>query len=109
MIKNHMSGNTSIKHLPTDACFPSAGCSEFHPRQTAKKVVLSSEENGRLSRWQDEHLFLTWCVHQAPWEDEVAVVGLMAPPLNLAGNSGHPFHATLTAARRRFRTEATRQ
>ena len=109
VIGNHMSGNTSSSTFRLTLASLLLDALEFRPRQTAKKVVLSSEDNGRLSRWQDEHLSLTWSVHQAPWENEGAVVGLMAPPLNLAGNSGHPFHATLTAARRRFRTQATRE
>ena len=109
VIKNHMSGNTASSTFRLTLASLLLDSLNLHPLRTMKKVILSPQENTRLSRWQDEHLFLTWCVHQGPWEDEVAVVGLMAPPLNLAGNSGHPFHATLTAARRRFRTEATRQ
>jgi hypothetical protein len=32
----------------------------------------------------------------------------MQPPMNLAENSSHPFHAKMSAARRRFR-DAARQ
>jgi hypothetical protein len=79
---------------------------DLHPRRTAKKVVLNPQENASLSRWQNEHLWLTWCVSPLPWENEDAVVELMAPPLNLAGNSRHPFHSILTTARNTFRASA---
>jgi hypothetical protein len=59
-----------------------------------------------LSRWMAENAFVTWLEHDQPWtmEDELIATGIF--PLNLAGNSLHPFHTTLTAIRRQMKEDA---
>lgn len=108
VIGNHMSGNTGSSTFRLTLAALLLDALDLHPRRAAKKVVLAADENASLSRWQEEHLSLTWCVSPDPWDGEDDVIELMAPPLNLAGNSRHPFHPTLTAARSSFRTHARR-
>jgi hypothetical protein len=42
------------------------------PRTAASKVVLDREDNARLREWQLQHLSLTWCERERPWEVEAA-------------------------------------
>jgi len=76
------------------------------PERTETKYVLSSTQNRALSTWQREHLRLSWAEHARPWEIEGDVVAALSPPLNLAGNSSHPFHQKLSDARATFRDAA---
>jgi hypothetical protein len=76
------------------------------PRASAKKVVLEREDNLRLRQWQVDHLRLSWCARERPWEIEDEVIALMQPPLNAAANATHPFHARVTAARAALRAAA---
>lgn len=79
---------------------------QLTPERTETKYVLSSTQNRALSTWQREHLRLSWAEHARPWEIEGDVVAALSPPLNLAGNSSHPFHQKLSDARARFRDAA---
>jgi hypothetical protein len=60
-----------------------------------------------LREWQFTNLRLTWCERERPWEIEEAVIQAMQPSLNAAGNSSHPFFATVKASRAAFRAAAT--
>jgi hypothetical protein len=79
---------------------------DLRPQRSSKKIVLSATDNARLRQWQVENLGLTWTERAAPWEIEGGVIREMAPPLNIAGNSQHPFHATIRASRAAFRAAA---
>jgi len=46
------------------------------PRATVKKVVLDSDDNARLRQWQFNHLKVTWCERERPWEVEDAVIAV---------------------------------
>jgi hypothetical protein len=78
----------------------------YQPLRRSKKVVLGSEDNLDLRRWQEEHLHLTWCPRQRPWKGaiEALVIAAMKPPLNWHHNRAHPFWPEVDAARRRFRS-----
>jgi hypothetical protein len=45
--------------------------------------------------------FVSWLICEQPWELEDQLIISVDLPLNLEGNSRHPFHATLSQARRR--------
>lgn len=64
------------------------------------KVVLTPEDNDRLTAWQYIHLRLTWFATTQPWLLETSVIAALRPPLNLAANKTHSFHPTLSTARR---------
>lgn len=76
------------------------------PLRRGKKVVLPPDQNTRLSSWQQTYLRLTWHDTPHPWLTEAAVISTLRPPLNLADNHSHPFHATLTAARQALQRAA---
>ena len=67
-----------------------------------EKIVLSGEQNSELSRWQEQHLRLSWSVLENPWTREAQIVDEMQPPLNLSGNAGHPNHRLLSVALERL-------
>lgn len=67
------------------------------------KIVLTAEDNERLSTWQRENLWLSWQPRSEPWDIEAYVIAQLEPPLNLATNGAHPFYATVKSARARLR------
>jgi hypothetical protein len=78
----------------------------LQPERRTTKVVLPPEQNEALSAWQAENLRISWCVVAQPWLLEPGVIDAMQPPLNLASNGSHPFHETLSRARRSLREAA---
>jgi hypothetical protein len=70
------------------------------------KIAFAREDNAALTRWQEQHLRLAWCVVFEPWTREGELIAEMLPPLNLAENGGHPFYRTMSAARARLMTQA---
>lgn len=103
VIDQHVRGNTSSSTFRFVLAAMLLDELQLKPRATLKKVVLDRADNDRLRRWQFDHLSLTWCERERPWEIEDAVIALMQPPLNSAANVAHPFHGTVSAARAAFR------
>jgi len=60
----------------------------------------------KISEWMEENAFVAWTPTDIPWELEHHLIGSLSLPLNLAGNSTHPFYASLTEARRRQKLAA---
>lgn len=56
--------------------------------------------------WQRDHLLLTSCARERPWEIESEVIAQLGPPLNTAANAVHAFYPTVRAARAEFRRRA---
>lgn len=106
VLNNHMGGNTGSSTFRLTLASLLMDALELTPRKTKTKYVLPPEQNKVLSEWQKKNLRLTWVEHDEPWTIEDDVVAELKPPLNLAGNSSHPFHSTLKAARSSFREAA---
>ena len=79
---------------------------DLRPYLRGTKVALSTVDNRRLSAWQREHLLLTSCPTERPWEIETEVIAQLAPPLNSAGNAAHAFYPAVRAARAELRRRA---
>lgn len=105
---NHLGGNTGSSTFRFSLAALLLEREGYVPTTTKTKFVLTKEDNGRLSDWQQANLFLTWSEQSEPWMYEDEVIAAMEPPLNLAGNSSHPFHATMSQARRQFKDAARR-
>jgi hypothetical protein len=103
VIGNHLRGNTGSSTFRFSLAALLAVELDLHPIKRHSKVVLPLEENRALSEWQRRHLSLTFAPYPEPWTIEHAVIVQLKPPLNLAGNHGHPNHGGLTRARARFR------
>jgi hypothetical protein len=107
VIGNHINGNTGSSTFRFVLASFLIHDLDLHPTRSGTKVVLSASENERLRAWQHEHLRLTWCGRERPWEIEQRVIEAMKPPLNAAGNSSHPFYSTVKTNRAAFRAAAT--
>lgn len=106
VVGNHIRGNTGASTFRLSLAALLFEDREWQPLRKKKKVVLSSADNSALRTWQEENLALTWAECPEPWTIEDSVISEMGPPMNLAGNSSHAFHATMTDARKRFRAAA---
>jgi len=106
VLNNHLGGNTGSSTFRYSLAALLMDAQDFQPIRRGAKYVLTQDHNRRLSEWQQTHLSLTWCEYAEPWTVEGAVIATMEPPMNLAENASHPFHPTMSAARRRFREAA---
>jgi hypothetical protein len=61
----------------------------------SRRLTFGSGEE-RLSEWMAANAFVAWVEHPRPWEIERDVIADLRPPLNLEGNSAHPFCAELS-------------
>jgi hypothetical protein len=104
ILDHHVGGNTGSSTFRFTLASVLRDELTLIPRRTLKK--LDRADNDRLRDWQREHLAVTWCVRPEPWLAEREVIARIRPPLNAAGNSAHPFHPTLVAARAAFRAAA---
>ncbi len=106
VVGNHLGGNTGSSTFRYSLAALLMDAEKFQPTRRGAKYLLNNNDNRRLSEWQQAHLRLTWCAHTEPWTVEAGVIATMTPPMNLAENAAHPFYATMSAARRRFRGAA---
>lgn len=106
VIGNHLSGNIGSSTFRLSLAALLLDQLDLEPRQQGQKVALTRDQNQLLSEWQREHLRITWALHKEPWQIEDQVIAALTPPLNLAKNTDHPFHTTMSDARRRLRTRA---
>lgn len=106
VIGNHLNGNVGSSTFRFVLAALLLDPLELHPYLRGTKVALSAPENARLSAWQREHLLLTWCARDRPWEIESEAIALLTPPLNSAGNASHAFYPAVRAARAEFRRRA---
>jgi hypothetical protein len=107
LLSNHINGNTGSSTFRFVLASLLMSSLDLHPRRTTTKITLDEHDNARLREWQFTNLRLTWCERERPWEIEDAVIHSMLPPLNSAGNSAHPFFATVKASRAAFRAAAS--
>jgi hypothetical protein len=106
VIGNHLNGNVGSSTFRFVLAALLIDALELHPYLRGMKVALNADDNARLSAWQREHLFLTWCARERPWEIESEVIARLAPPLNSAANAVHAFYPTVRDARQEFRRRA---
>jgi hypothetical protein len=106
VIRNHLKGNVGSSTLRFILAALLIDDLSLHPLMRGTKVALDVADNARLSRWQREHLLLTWCSRQRPWEIESEVIAQLRPPLNSAGNAAHAFYPRVRDARAEFRRRA---
>jgi hypothetical protein len=103
---NHLTGNVGSSTFRFVLAALLGEALDLHPYLRGTKAALSAYENARLSAWQREHLLLTWCARERPWEIESEVIAQLTPPLNSADNAAHAFYPAVRAARAEFRRRA---
>lgn len=104
----HIGGNTGSSTFRLSLAALLFEDEGWQPLRRKKKVVLSAVDNRALREWQQENAGLCWCLVDEPWAGSMErdVIAEMKPPLNLAENSSHPFHGTMSGARGYFRSSA---
>lgn len=106
VIGNHLNGNVGSSTFRFVLAALLLDALDLHPYLRGTKLALSTDENQRLSACQREHLLLTSCARERPWEIESEVIAQLAPPLNSAGNAAHAFYPVVRAARAELRLRA---
>jgi hypothetical protein len=106
VIGNHLNGNVGSSTFRFVLAALLIDALELHPYLRGTKVALSARDNARLSAWQREHLLLTSCARERPWEIEGEVIAQLGPPLNAAANAAHAFYPAVRVARAEFRRRA---
>lgn len=106
VIGNHLNGNIGSSTFRFVLAALLIDALELRPYLRGAKVALDASDNARLSAWQREHLLLTWCVRERPWEIEGTVIMQLGPPLNSAGNAMHRFYGHVREARAELRRRA---
>jgi hypothetical protein len=103
VLRQHLGGNIGSSTFRQSLAALLSEEEGWCTRRSATRALLTPEDNLALSAWQAKNLRLTWVGCGAPWEIESEVIGLMQPPLNLAGNRSHPLHRLLTERRAALR------
>lgn len=106
IVGNHLNGNVGSSTFRFVLAALLIDTLRLRPFLRGTKVALEASDNARLSAWQREHLLLTWCARERPWEIEAEVIALLEPPLNSSGNLTHSFYARVRAARADLRRRA---
>jgi len=73
---------------------------------SGKRMTFRKKGEDLLSEWMAENAFVTWVVHQQPWELEAEVIRSLSLPLNLDQNQLHAFHSVLSDVRRQAKENA---
>ena len=63
-------------------------------------MTLTHDGEKWLDEWMQGNAFICWMEHDEPWTIEEDLISISHPPLNIMGNSEHPFYLTLRATRK---------
>ncbi len=67
---------------------------------SGKRMTFTHLGERWLGQWMEENAFVSWLGHPRPWTVENQIVDSVSLPLNIQGNSRHPFVGTLSFLRR---------
>tara|TARA_B100000686_G_C16524229_1_gene828857 strand:- start:201 stop:809 length:609 start_codon:yes stop_codon:yes gene_type:complete len=67
---------------------------------SGKRMTLTHDGEKWLDEWMQGNAFICWMEHDEPWTIEEDLISISHPPLNIMGNSEHPFYLTLRATRK---------
>jgi hypothetical protein len=97
LVRSHIKGNASGSTLRL-----TLGCLlglDLRRTGASGRATFGTEGEKRLSEWMADNARLCWVACPEPWVVETRAIAALNLPLNLSQNSGHPFHARLTALR----------
>lgn len=83
IVSNHLrdSGRSTLRRTLAGLLMPTEG----YRTTWTDRVVLTPEDEQRLTRWMHEHLSLTWSEHPDPVPLETVLISRLRPPLNVDG------------------------
>lgn len=105
VVGNHIRGTTGQSTLRRSLASLLHEGEGWRSRFTDRPLLVPEDEQ-RLTRWMDEHLRLSWAVHEEPWTVEAQAIAALTPPLNQSANSSHPLYGVVRDARSRWRKVA---
>ncbi|WP_254788444.1 GIY-YIG nuclease family protein [Arthrobacter sp. ok909] len=73
---------------------------------SGNRLTFTHQGERQISEWMSRHARVTWVQTDSPWLPETHAIKQLNLPLNLRGNSHHPYHPTLKALRAEHRTTA---
>jgi hypothetical protein len=106
MVDRHVRGGTGGSTLRRALAGLRQQQEQYRTRWTTTRVVLTSDDERRLTAWIREHLLVTWVEQADPDGIEPVVIYAMRPPLNQDHNQHHPDYLTVKAARAAWRASA---
>lgn len=67
---------------------------------TRKRMTFTHLGEQWLDQWMEENAYVSWLEHPSPWTVENQIIDSLSLPLNIQGNTRHPFVDTLSSLRR---------
>ncbi|MFH5212081.1 GIY-YIG nuclease family protein [Antrihabitans spumae] len=106
IVSNHLkrSGSSTLRRTLAGLLLDS----EQYKTMWTDRVVLSPQDEHRLTTWMHNHLALTWCAHPDPAAVERTIIEILRPPLNVDFASG-PNLAAIKKARAAYTESAGRK
>jgi hypothetical protein len=105
VVGNHIRGTTGQSTLRRSLASLLYEKEGWRSRFTDRPLLVADDE-ARLNDWMQEHLAVSWAVHEQPWTVEAQVIAELTPPLNQSANSAHPLYGYVRQARQRWRQAA---
>jgi hypothetical protein len=106
-LKLHIKGSADVSTFRLSlGCLLSEHLGLQLRRVGSENVMTFAEGERQLSEWIAENTSVAWTVSEAPWAIEEEVLLSLSLPLNIKGNSRHPFCRTLKLVRKRARQNA---
>ncbi len=62
-------------------------------------MTLTHRGEQFLDEWMENTAYVSWIKHPSPWDLERELLDKLSCPLNIQGNSRHPFYAQLKMLR----------
>lgn len=100
-IRNHFRGNAefSTLRLTLGSLLASEIGIQLSRTSSGKSRTFGTKGEDVLSAWMADNAFVCWHTHPEPWVEEGSLIANLDLPLNLSGNSQHPFARTLSEIR----------
>jgi hypothetical protein len=73
---------------------------------SGNRLTFTHHGERQISEWMSRHARVTWVKADRPWLAETRAIEQLSLPLNLQGNSHHPYYPLLKALRAEHRTMA---
>ena len=67
---------------------------------SGRRITLTHNGEQWLDTWMDANAYVCWLEHPTPWDFEEVLLSQLSLPLNIKGNSHHPFSTVLSNAGR---------
>ncbi|MEV8547936.1 GIY-YIG nuclease family protein [Streptomyces sp. NPDC051572] len=104
IISNHLrdSGRSTLRRTLAGLLMPAEG----YRTTWTDRVVVTPEDEQRLTDWMREHLLLTWSERPDPVPLETTLISRLRPPLNLDGTEQGTTRERVKQARAVYYTSA---